>query len=256
MNYRSTLALNNLIVCSLFPILIQVVHSEPLDHGGTTEGPKQSENPQSKPEVIPEVRVTNQGVVEKVIKNSVVKKVYPDGILFMNDEGLMKIPFSKLPAEFSLKYGYDPEKAKSFTQDENKRQNEMAAALEKDSNEANRLKAKEDAEYRKKEDAEQNEKNRILREQQIAQSQKVAEQRQQAEDSDKRATALRQMQRAMRSGDRNDVARAMRMLQADAPDAVQGFNDYLAAKAARAKSFQDEETRRKIDDIHRKINGF
>jgi hypothetical protein len=88
----------------------------------------------------------------------------------------------------------------------------------------------------------------------IAAEDVAREKNEDAQESQKRRdAALRQMQRAIRSGDRSDEARAMKMLMSDAPDSVSGFNDYLASKAARARAAQDDEMRRKIDEINRKI---
>jgi hypothetical protein len=56
-----------------------------------------------------------------------------------------------------------------------------------------------------------------------------------------RATAIRQMERAMRTRKPDDEAKAMRMLATDAPDLIPSFNAYLAAKSGAAVQRQNDQ---------------
>ena len=64
------------------------------------------------------------------------------------------------------------------------------------------------------------------------------------------------MQRAIRSGDKSDEARALKMLMTDAPESVSEFNSYLAAKAAKERNAKEDATRRKIDEIERRTRPW
>jgi hypothetical protein len=70
--------------------------------------------------------------------------------------------------------------------------------------------------------------------------------------SKNQAAALRQMQRAIRTGDKSEEARALKMLMTDAPESVNGFNEYLAAKAAKERASREAKMARKIDEIERR----
>lgn len=64
-----------------------------------------------------------------------------------------------------------------------------------------------------------------------------------------REGALRHMQRAIRTGDKSDEARAMKSLIMYAPESVADFNDYLAAKAARQKQNETYDLERRIQEL-------
>ncbi len=53
----------------------------------------------------------------KVYKNATITRTEPDGIVIQYSAGIVKIPFTDLPEEFSKRYDYDPEEAKTFKAD-------------------------------------------------------------------------------------------------------------------------------------------
>ncbi len=50
----------------------------------------------------------------KEYKNATVSRTEPDGIMIRFSGGIVKIPFSELPAEIQMKYGYNPQAAADF----------------------------------------------------------------------------------------------------------------------------------------------
>lgn len=58
----------------------------------------------------------------KVYKQARMSSVDPDGVTYFYSGGVAKIPFSELPHELQLKYGYDPTKAKAFAEADAKTQ--------------------------------------------------------------------------------------------------------------------------------------
>lgn len=227
-----------------------------------TETPKRNANssPQSGDldvnAPIPSLIVASNGVPTQVLKNARIKKVYPDGITFIHDSGMSKVPFEKLPKEFQTKFGYDEKAAKEYSKIDDKRQQALSRELQQQAATAQKEQARKDAAFREKDALESAQKAQQNRANQIERSRIAAAANEKAEADKLRATALRQMERAMKSGDRRDEAKALRMLQTDAPEAVDSFNQYLAAKAARARQSEDDRMRRQIDDISRRINGM
>ena len=55
--------------------------------------------------------VTTDG---RIFRNVQVWKNEPDGVTFRHDEGLTKLEFPLLPADWQKKYGYDPEAAATY----------------------------------------------------------------------------------------------------------------------------------------------
>jgi hypothetical protein len=51
----------------------------------------------------------------QVFKNCKITKVEPDGITVFYAQGVVKINFTNLPAEYRTKYGYDQEKAEAYS---------------------------------------------------------------------------------------------------------------------------------------------
>jgi hypothetical protein len=47
-----------------------------------------------------------------------LREVAPDGITIVDSDGGAKIAFEKLPPELQLKFGYDPQKAQEYSQDQ------------------------------------------------------------------------------------------------------------------------------------------
>ncbi|MES2924134.1 MAG: hypothetical protein V4819_21460 [Verrucomicrobiota bacterium] len=86
-----------------------------------------------------------------------------------------------------------------------------------------------------------------------AEDAELAESQDLQDASKNRDSALRAMQRAIRTGDKTDEARAMKLLMKYAPESVDGFNDNLAAKAARAAAARQAALENKVRELESKV---
>lgn len=218
--------------------------------GPVQETLKAADLPENAP--IPELKIIDSKGQPRVLQNVTVRKVEPDGLSLMHDSGTLKVPFESLPAPLREKYNYDPVKAREFAATDAKRRDaqelaaerEGAAALEKEEAKKRKDSANQQIEDRKAKSEMEKRSN--------AQARNRAAMVQQAELEEAetaRASALRAMQRAIRTRDRTDEARAMKMLQASAPDSVKGFTDYLAAKAAAIKQSEIDSLRLRVQQL-------
>ena len=193
------------------------------------------------------------------INKAKIRRVEPDGIVFSHDSGVSKVPFSSLPQSFRERYGFDPEKAKEFARKQAASESayynqvDQAKAVQRATIEKNAREAKMEDEAKKE----------AVAQARRAKADQVRQQIQAAEEEKGRAAAVRAMQRAIRTGSRNDEARAIKLLTTEAPDALPGFNDYLAAKAAQRASAERNQTEHEvqrlqieIDKLRHKLNGF
>ena len=115
-----------------FPVIAQAAPPDKVSKGsGSPTETQQTMAALAKGAVVPKFKVILKSGNEKTLKNATVKKVEPDGIIFMHEDGLTKVPFDNLPPEFRKKYGYDPQKAKSFADEEEKRQTELDKIVER-----------------------------------------------------------------------------------------------------------------------------
>jgi hypothetical protein len=64
-------------------------------------------------------------LTRKEYKNATVKRAEPDGIVIQDAAGIVKVPFTDLPASYQEKYGYDPEKAAQYSAALAKQQEEL-----------------------------------------------------------------------------------------------------------------------------------
>ena len=62
----------------------------------------------------------------KEYKNAKVSRVEPDGIVLTFSGGIVKLPFTELPADVQKKYGYDTSAARIYTAEENQKQAALA----------------------------------------------------------------------------------------------------------------------------------
>ena len=81
--------------------------------------------------------VTTDG---KTYHNVVVVKVEDDAVTILHQNGGALVSLDKLPPELQKKFHYDPEKAKIAAQARAKREAEDALALQKEKDEADKLK--------------------------------------------------------------------------------------------------------------------
>lgn len=83
-------------------------------------------------------------VEEKTIKhpypNATISRVEPDGITYITDTGVTKVLFPELPKDVREKYGYTPEKAKAY------QEQQAALAAEQQKRSAEWLKQKKEKE--------------------------------------------------------------------------------------------------------------
>src|SRR5205809_649683 len=55
----------------------------------------------------------------KEYKNVTVKRVEPDGIVLSSKSGISKVYFTELPKEVQQRFNYDPEKAATYSAEQN-----------------------------------------------------------------------------------------------------------------------------------------
>ena len=115
----------------------------------------------------------------EVYKSATVSRAEPDGIVMSYSGGIVKIPFSELPAEFKARFGYDEAKAKAFTAEVAQQQAELYSKIQADKADANARAA----EIAAKSEAERAQKQAFMRE-------KAAEEAQRAQRAASAKTAI------------------------------------------------------------------
>src|SRR6266542_1174293 len=73
----------------------------------------------------------------KEYKNAKVSRVEPDGIVITFSGGIVKIPFNELSPEIQKKYGYNPQAAATYSNEQNEQQ--AALARQRQADEQQRL---------------------------------------------------------------------------------------------------------------------
>jgi hypothetical protein len=192
-------------------------------------------------ELIAELPIIDTRGQPLILKNVTIRRVDPDGLSLMHESGTTKVSFERLPEFLRQKYAYNPSKAKEFAQLDDKQRTAAELALER---EVSIAKSKEDAqklESRTREQAEKKLADLTAQQMKSAQARDHAERNQADAELSAREAALRQMEKAIRSHKAYDVAKALRMLQTSAPDAVKGYTDYLAASAKSAQGSRLDE---------------
>lgn len=96
----------------------------------------------------------------KVYKNATITRAEPDGIVLRHSAGIVKIPFTDLPQEFSKRYNYDSQAAKAFKADVEEKQ----AAIYVGTQAAKAMQQEKVSEIAAKAEAEREQKKAILRE--------------------------------------------------------------------------------------------
>lgn len=79
---------------------------------------------------IPELKVFN-GVNDTVYTNLRSTKVEPDGVRFVHDGGIVKIPFEHLSEEIRVKCGYDLKEAAAYSKDASEKSQATAEKIAK-----------------------------------------------------------------------------------------------------------------------------
>lgn len=60
-----------------------------------------------------------------VYKNATISRVEPDGIVITHSAGIVKIPFSELPAEYARRFNYDKSKGEKFASEQAEAQRQL-----------------------------------------------------------------------------------------------------------------------------------
>jgi hypothetical protein len=179
-----------------------------------------------------------------------IRRVEPDGIVFSHDSGVSKVPFASLPEAFREKHGFNPEKAKEFAKQQAASESAYFDQVDKVKAAQKAVMEKNAREARLEDEAKKDAAAQARR----VRAEQARQQIQAAEAARGRDAAIRAMQRAIRTGDRTDEARAIKMLTTDAPEALQGFNDYLAAKAAQRAAAERSRTEQEIQRLQSEVN--